>query len=354
MPEHTSFDPYAPCPEVCTASAEQARMRQAQLTKPPGSLGQLEDIAIWLAGAQATEAISAQRVAITLFAADHGITAQGVSLYPSAVTAQMLQNFAGGRAAISVLAKGLGARLEIVDVGVATDQQIDGVVSDKQGHGTRDFSVEAAMTSAELSYALGAGARAVDRMATFNPDIAAFGEMGIGNTTTAAALLAALTGHSAGDVTGAGTGLDQSGIAHKAGVIECAIARHDLHGPQVTVERALLSVGGYEIAAMTGGMIAAAQRRIPVLVDGFIATVAALVGTRMTPSLRPFLAFGHRSAERGHDVALDALHAKPILDLGMRLGEGSGAAVAVAVLRHACDLHTQMATFAEAGVSGPE
>lgn len=350
MPEH-QFDPFAPCAIYRHDIADAARQRQTQLTKPAGSLGQLEDVAVWLAGAQGKHAPSAERVAIILFAADHGVTAQGISAYPSSVTAQMLANFANGGAAISVLAGRLGAVLQIVDVGVDTEGAVEGVISEKIRRGTRDFSTEPAMTSDELVQALAAGARAVARIAQGNPHIVIFGDMGIGNSTSAAAVIAALTGKPARDVAGPGTGLDPAGVAHKATVIDTAIGKHGLRGGQVTAEQALEHVGGYEIAAMAGAMIAGAQRGIPVLVDGFIATAAALAAVKMNPSLCPLLVFGHRSAEPGHDIALAALDAKPLLDLGMRLGEGTGAAVALSVVRLACDLHNRMATFDEARVA---
>lgn len=350
MPQH-EFDPYAPCAPYRHEIADAARQRQAQLTKPAGSLGRMEDVAIWLAGAQGSHAPSAERAAIILFAADHGVTAQGISAFPSSVTVQMLANFAGGGAAISVLARSLGADLQIVDVGVDTDETIASVIHEKVRRGTRDFSTQPAMTGDELAQALDAGGRAVGRVMQDSPQIAVFGDMGIGNSTSAAAVLAALTGKPARDVAGPGTGLDPAGVAHKAAVIDAALERHGLRATTASAQRVLDHVGGYEIAAIAGGMIASGQRGIPVLVDGFIATAAALAAVRMNPSLRPLLIFGHRSAEPGHDIALDVLDAKPLLDLGMRLGEGTGAAVALSVVRLACDLHNRMATFDEARVA---
>ena len=353
-----TFDPTAPCAAILEASAAAARARQAQLLKPPGSLGRLEDVAVTLAGVQGdADYFSAEQASIILFAGDHGVTAQGVSPYPSAVTTMMLEQFAGGRAAISILAERLGAGLEIVDVGVATDRRIERVVIDKLRGGTLDFTIDAAMTAEETVFAVAAGARAVERTAAASDGrnrICVFGDMGIGNTTSASAVLAALTGASAAAVTGPGTGLDAAGVEHKAGVIARGLDRHGLMaGHDKTPDTVLAAVGGFEIAAIAGGMIACGQRREAVLVDGFIATVAALVAVKINAGVRPFLIFGHRSAEPGHRIALEALSAQPLLDLGMRLGEGSGAAAALPLVRLACDLHHGMATFEDVGMAGP-
>lgn len=341
-----------PCPPPSEQHRRAAEARQSVLTKPPGSLGALEEITIRLAALQATEHPRADAVRIILFAGDHGVTAQGISAFPSAVTVEMLRNFANGGAAISVLARKLGAELEVVDAGTLATDAIAGVVSDKPRRGTRDFSAEPAMTGEELAFALGAGRRAVARGAENGLDLLILGEMGIGNTTAAAAVAASLLGKEPGAVVGAGTGLDSAGIRHKAGVIARTLDLHGLKGETPAPTDVLAKVGGLEIAAIAGAVVAAAQRRIPVLVDGFIVTATALAAVRLNPSCAPWLVYAHRSSEAGHVTLLEALGAEPLLDLGMRLGEGSGAAVALAVVRLACALHGEMATFAEAQVSG--
>lgn len=339
----------APCRTPSQEHAAQARERQAALTKPRGSLGHIEGIAIELASLQAVEWPSASRAPIIVFAGDHGVTAQGVSAYPSTVTVEMLRNFASGGAAIAVLARELQCDLTIVDAGtLAAAGMCDGIVTDKPRAGTRDFTHERAMTSAEAGFALGAGQRAVARIANA-ADVLLLGEMGIGNTTSAAAIVAALTGRPASEVTGRGTGIDEVGLSHKAGVIAAALERHGIvHANPMSV---LEAVGGLEIAALTGAIVAAAQRGLPVLVDGFIVSAAALIAVRLNPACRRWLIFSHRSAEQGHRVVLDALGARPFLDLELRLGEGSGAALALPMLRLACALHAGMATFQEAAVS---
>lgn len=344
----------APSPEPSAEHLVAAERRQNALTKPLGALGILERLAVRLAGLQATERPRAGNVPVVLFAGDHGITAQGVSAYPSAVTVEMVRNFTRGGAAICVLARELGLPLEVVDAGTLSTSEIAGVVCDKLACGTRDFSREAAMSQPEALHALGAGRRAVARMSEGGADLLILGEMGIGNTTAAAAVAAALLGRAASDVVGAGTGVDGDGIARKACVITDALALHGLQGADAPALKVLQCVGGYEIAALTGAMIAAAQARIPVLVDGFIVTAAALLAVRLNPSCAAWLIYSHRSGEQGHRLLLDALAAEPILDLKLRLGEGSGAATALPVLRLACALHAQMATFEEANVSGRE
>jgi nicotinate-nucleotide--dimethylbenzimidazole phosphoribosyltransferase len=339
---------YKKCPEISTAHRDAAIARQAQLTKPTGALGRLEQLAIELAGLQATEQPRAARVPIIVFASDHGIVAQGVSAYPQAVTIAMMATFASGGAAISVLARELGSSLEVVDAGTLAQEQMPGVVTDKARSGTRDFSIEAALAPSELAFAFEAGQRAVARAATSQPDLLIFGEMGIGNTTTSAAIAASLLGISAEEIAGSGTGIDAAGRAHKARVIDAAIVHHGVAG--ATPEKILCAVGGLEIAAICGAIIAAAQRRIPVLIDGFIVSVAALAATRLNPSCQPFLLPSHQSAEQGHRLVLRTLNVQPLISLDLRLGEGSGAAIALPLVRLACSLHNDMATFAQANV----
>ncbi|AHB48488.1 nicotinate-nucleotide--dimethylbenzimidazole phosphoribosyltransferase [Hyphomicrobium nitrativorans NL23] len=339
------------CPRPSETHRNAAEARQNTLTKPPGSLGALERIAIQLAALQETERPCADNVQIVLFAGDHGVTAQGISAFPSAVTVEMLRNFASGGAAISVLARKLDARLEVVDAGTLATSEVAGVVTDKPCHGTRDFATTPAMTPDETAFAFDTGRRAVARTVDRGAHLLIFGEMGIGNTTSAAAVAAALLGKAANDLVGAGTGLDSDGIRHKARVIDAALDLHGLKAPDVPAADVLMKVGGLEIAALAGAIVAAAQSRIPVLVDGFIVTAAALAATRLNPSCADWLIYSHRSSEQGHRLILEALDAEPLLDLKMRLGEGSGAAVALSVVRLACALHGEMATFAEAHVS---
>jgi len=331
-----------------TARAE-AEARQAQLTKPTGSLGQLEDVALTLAALQGARP-DIRLPWIAVFAGDHGVVAEGVSAYPQEVTGQMLRNFVGGGAAISVLARQLDARLEVVDLGTAFAlDALPGVLHLNLGAGTGNFAIDAAMSDAQLRLAMQAGRDSLLRAKASGADLFIGGEMGIGNTSAASALACALLGLPASELVGPGTGLDAGGVARKAAVIERALALHAAFlGDPFEVLRRL---GGFEIAALTGAYLAAAQEGVAVLVDGFICSVAALLAVRLNPACRDWLLFGHRGAEPGHRRVLDALAAQPLLDLGLRLGEGSGAALAVPLLRLACALHNQMATFAEAAVS---
>jgi nicotinate-nucleotide--dimethylbenzimidazole phosphoribosyltransferase len=337
-----------PSPAISTAHRDAAAARQGQLTKPTGALGRLESLAIELAGLQHSDRPRAERVPIIVFAGDHGIAAQGVSAYPQQVTIAMMANFAGGGAAISVLARELGSALEVVDAGTLAEKPMPGIVTDKPRCGSRDFSADTALEPAELAFAFDCGNRAVERAVASEPDLLILGEMGIGNTTSAAAIAAALLGIAADHITGLGTGLDAAGRDRKAKIVDAALAHHSLAA--ASAEEILCAVGGLEIAAICGATIAAAQRRVPVLVDGFIVSVAALAAARLNPSCRPYLLFSHRSAEQGHRLVLEALEARPLLDLDLRLGEGSGAALALPILRLACALHNRMATFAEAAV----
>jgi nicotinate-nucleotide--dimethylbenzimidazole phosphoribosyltransferase len=341
---------YQPCPGISAIHRDAAQARQAQLTKPAGSLGRLEQLAVELAGMQETELPSAMRVPIIIFAGDHGVVAQGVSAYPQQVTIAMMSNFASGGAAISVLARELGSRLEVVDAGTLAQSPVPGIVTDKPRSGSRDFSKEAALEPVEVAFALECGKRAVLRATRETPDLLILGEMGIGNTTSSAAIAAALLGTSAEAIAGSGTGIDAAGRARKVRVIDQALARHGLTRSGVSAEDVLCAVGGLEIVAICGAIIAAAQHRLPVLLDGFIVSVAALAAVRLNPSCRPFLLASHQSAEQGHRLVLHALDIPPLIDLDLRLGEGSGAAVALPLLRLACALHNDMATFAQANV----
>jgi nicotinate-nucleotide--dimethylbenzimidazole phosphoribosyltransferase len=335
---------------------EQAAHRLDRLTKPPGSLGRLEALAIQLAGIRGELVTAVERPAIAVFAGDHGITRQGVSPYPTEVTRQMVANFASGGAAINVLARAAGADLIVVDVGVAGVPLAPAVVPARTrfadarvAAGTRDFSQEPAMTDGEALAAIEAGRRIVDELVDGGCDLLGVGEMGIGNTTASSAIVAALAGRPAIEVTGRGTGLDDAGVRHKAAVIDAAIARHALD-PRQPIQ-ALAAVGGLEIAALVGAILAAAAARIPVVLDGFITGAAALVASRVAPGLAPRLIASHRSSEPGHGIVLEALGLDPILDLGLRLGEGSGAALAIPVVAAAAAIVGGMTTFEDAGVT---
>ncbi|AGA35122.1 Nicotinate-nucleotide--dimethylbenzimidazole phosphoribosyltransferase [Thioalkalivibrio nitratireducens DSM 14787] len=329
---------------------EAARQRQCRLTKPRGALGELEQIAIRLAGIQGRECPEIHRPWITVFAGDHGVVAEGVSAFPQAVTGQMIVNFAQGGAAISVLAEQTGSRLEVVDVGsLLPDGEYLGVRRERAGPGTANFTREPAMTATQLGQALASGGRAVHRAREAGADLFVAGEMGIGNTTAATALACALLDHPPEVLTGPGTGLDAPGVAHKAEVIRRALFRHR---DALTDPREILRhLGGFEIAAMTGAYLACAERRMPAVIDGLISSVAALIAERISPGASQCWLLGHRSAEPAHRDVLDALGGRPLLDLGMRLGEGSGAAAAIPLIQMACALHRDMATFDEAGVA---
>ena len=331
-------------------SATAARARQGQLTKPPGALGELETLAITLASLQGREQPSLERVHISVFAADHGVTEESVSAFPAAVTEEMIKNFVRGGAAISVLARALNATLEVINLGTLGGVAIAGARAVMLGPGSGNFLKAPAMTEGQLAGALEAGRESVERALAGGAQLYIGGDMGIGNTTAAAALACALLSAKAEALAGPGTGLDERGVERKAAVIRRALEKHSQHlrAPREALRR----LGGFEIASLAGAYIRCAQLGLPALIDGFIAGAAALVASRMRPGAEVWWLFAHRSREPGHSAILSALEARPLLDLGMRLGEGSGAAVAVPLLRLACALHAGMATFAEAGVSG--
>ncbi len=340
----------SPCPVLDESFKQAAIERQGQLTKPPGALGELEDIAIRMAYIQQLHKPSADNPAITVFAADHGVAEEGVSAFPQEVTVQMVMNFLQGGAAISVMAKRLNAPLEVVDVGILTELPAHkGLVIQRAAAGTANSANDAAMSHEQLQLALKAGYDAIERAIDTGADLFIGGEMGIANTTVASVLYSALLGITPDQATGAGTGLDDKGIQHKTSIVRKILAKHE--GCEDNALEWLRCAGGFEIAALTGAYIRAAQCHLPVLVDGFISSVAALCAVRIQPDVNEYLFFSHVSAEQGHRLVLETLGHKPLLDLGMRLGEGSGAAVAVSLLQSACALHTQMATFAEAAVA---
>jgi nicotinate-nucleotide--dimethylbenzimidazole phosphoribosyltransferase len=327
-----------------------ASERQTQLTKPLGSLGTLEECAIRIADIQQTETPSVEQISIAIFAADHGVVEEGISAFPQEVTEQMVLNFLHGGAAISVLAKQLGGNLEIIDVGILTPlPEQNGLIIQRVAAGTANCTKQAAMTQEQLESALRAGHDAIERAIKNKAELFIGGEMGIGNTTSAAALYCALLSLTPEQATGAGTGLDEEGIKHKIVIIKQIMEAHQACGDD-TLEW-LRCIGGFEIAALTGAYIRAAQCGLPVMVDGFISTAAALCAVLIQPKVNDVLFFSHLSAEQGHRNVMEILQQKPLLDLSMRLGEGSGAAVAANLLRSACLLHTQMATFAEAAVT---
>jgi nicotinate-nucleotide--dimethylbenzimidazole phosphoribosyltransferase len=339
----------APAQAINVPVREEALARQQQLTKPTGSLGQLERVAVQLAGLQGRVKPKADALWIAIFAGDHGVVAEGVSAYPQEVTGQMLLNFVTGGAAISVLAQQLSAQLDVVDLGTIAPLDLPGVRHLRIGASTANFAHGPAMTQDQGLLALQAGRDSVLRAKAVGSDLFVGGEMGIGNTAAASAVACSLLDCPAHLLVGPGTGLNAAGIAHKTEVIERALKLHAEHAGDPL--QSLFCLGGFEIAALAGAYLACAQEGIAVLVDGFICSVAALVAVRLNPSCRDWLLFGHRGAEPGHRHLLETLQAEPLLDLGLRLGEGSGAALAVPLVRLACQLHNGMATFAEAAVA---
>ncbi len=338
--------------EVDARAAEAAQKEIDGKIKPLGSLGRLEEIAVRLAAIYGDVAFVTSPRAVAVLAADHGVARRGVSAYPSAVTAQMVHNFAAGGAAINVLARQMNARTVIVDMGVAGDNRWPPAVRRcALGSGTRDLSVGPAMSEAQAQAGIDAGAAIVAELVRDGCRLVVTGEMGIGNTTAGAALTALFTGGPAAEVTGRGTGIADEALARKIALIERALDRHAAAAQSPLA--ALAALGGFEIAGLVGVVLGGAAARIPVLLDGFIAGAAALVATAMAPAARAYLFAGHRSAEAGHGAALAALGLEPILDLGLRLGEGSGAMLALPVLDAAARVLREMASFASAGVSGP-
>lgn len=329
-----------------------ARAHLDTLTKPLGSLGHLEALAAQLAAIRRANPVLPLSKAVYVFAADHGITAEGVSAYPSAVTRQMVLNFLAGGAAVSVLARLRGVALHVVDMGVDGDfENVSGLLDRKVRKGTRNMLREPAMTDEELEQALRAGAELADGAAAAGHTVLAVGEMGIGNTTAASAITCALTSVAASRATGRGTGLDDAAHESKRAVVDAILKKHFAQLPVPDPLDILRCVGGLEIAAMTGMVLAAARSRIPLMIDGFISTAAAALAVALEPRISGYLIAGHRSKEPGHRLLLQHLGLNPILDLEMRLGEGSGAVLAMPILESAVALYLQMATFTSASVS---
>lgn len=331
-------------------ASKTARERQDQLTKPQGSLGRLEELSIQLAGITAQPRPRLKQPVVITMAGDHGVTQQGVSAYPSEVTPAMVYNFLHGGAAINVLTRHVGARVVVVDMGVAADLTTHpDLVSCKIAKGTRDFSKGPAMSPDEAQRSIEAGIEIVMREIERGADIIGTGDMGIGNTTPSSAIVATITHRPVAQLTGRGTGIDDAGLARKIATIEGALK---VNLPDATNAIDVLSkVGGFEIGGLAGVMIGAAAKRVPVVIDGFISGAAALIAYTLAPSVQPYLIAAHRSVEIGHRSAMEHLRVEPLLDLNLRLGEGTGAALGISLCLAACKILDEMATFEEAGVA---
>ncbi|ULE35812.1 nicotinate-nucleotide--dimethylbenzimidazole phosphoribosyltransferase [Mycobacterium sp. IDR2000157661] len=340
------FPPIGP-PDAGAGAA--ARARQDRLTKPPGSLGRLEDLAVWVASCQGScPPRPFERARVVVFAGDHGVATAGVSAYPAEVTAQMVANFAVGGAAINIVAEAAGATVRVADIAVDADTS-GPVAAHKVRRGSGNIAVEDALSLDEAAAAIKAGRRIADEEVDAGADVLIAGDMGIGNTTPATTLIAALADCEPVAVVGRGTGIDDAGWARKTAAVRDALYRSR---NSRTDPVALLRIcGGADLAAIAGFCAQAAVRRTPLLLDGLVVTAAALVAERMAPGARQWWQAGHRSTEPAHAVALDRLGLEPIVDLGMRLGEGTGAAIALPIVGAAIATLTSMATFDEAGIS---
>lgn len=336
--------------ELSAQAMDQARARQLDLTKPPGSLGRLEALHVQIAGITGIVTPQLDQKAVIVMAGDHGVAVEGVSAYPAEVTPQMVLNFVRGGAAINVLADAAGARVVIVNAGVATElPALPAIIDRPVARGTANMASGPAMSREQAIQSLELGIDILEQERLRGLDIVATGDMGIGNTTASAAVVAALTGKAVADVTGRGTGIDDVGWARKVRVIERALAinRPDPGDPLDV----LAKVGGFEIGGLAGVMLAAAAARIPVVIDGFISGAAALVATELCPAVRRFMIAAHSSVEVGHRIILERLELSPLLQLDLRLGEGTGAALALPIIDAALRIPRDMATFSEAGVS---
>lgn len=335
------------------SAAAAARARQDTLTKPPGSLGRLEALSIQLAGITGEALPCIEHKVIVTMAGDHGVVAEGVSAFPQEVTPQMVLNFLGGGAAINVLAKHVGARIVIVDMGIAADMEPHpGLLIRKIAHGTGNIARGPAMSREQASQAIMAGVAVVEDEITRGLDIVGTGDMGIGNTTPSAAIAAALTGKPPAEIAGRGTGVDDAGLERKIKAIETAL---DVNQPDPGDGLDVLQkLGGFEIAGLAGVMLGAAAHRKPVMVDGFISTAAAMIAVAITPAVKPYLIAAHHSQESGHGLMLDWLGLSPLVDFDLRLGEGTGAALGISIAEAACKILAEMATFGEAGVSNKD
>ena len=351
--EQRIFETIATIAPLEAAASERAWARLDSLTKPPRSLGKLEEIAARVSAIQDDVRPILRSKTIVLMAGDHGVTAEGVSPYPTEVTMQMVANFAAGGAAINQLARHAGAEILLVDMGVATSLEGIGSVMDARiADGTANMAQGPAMTREQAALAVITGIEVARRIASGGVAVIGTGEMGIGNSTAAAAVTSALTGVDPSLVVGRGTGLDDAGVLHKADVVRRALA---INSPDADDALDVLAkVGGYEIAGLAGVIVGAAAASVPVVSDGYIAGAATLAALRLAPAAAPYVFASHRSAEPGHTVVLDALGLEPVLDLDMRLGEGTGAALAMSLMDAACAMMSGMATFAEAGVTDRE
>jgi len=329
---------------------EKAARRLNSLTKPLGSLGRLEEVAARIVAIREQLRPDCSKKVIFTLAADHGVTEEGVSAYPKAVTRQMVLNFLSGGAAINVLCRHFGIDVAVVDIGVEGDtSELPGLLRKKVAHGTKNMACGPAMSAAEMYGALQVGIELASDAAEGGRALIGTGEMGIGNTTAASAITSILTGRPPAAVTGRGTGLDDAGLKRKAEVIERAIAVN--HPNPSDPLQVLQTVGGLEIAGLTGLILGGAARRIPMVIDGFISTAAAALAFALQPRVRHFLFAAHRSSEPGHEALLQFIGQAPLLDLNMRLGEGTGAALCMALIESAIKLLNEMATFSSAGVS---
>ncbi len=327
-----------------------AQARLDRLTKPPGSLGRLEELAAWYVMLTGEVKLDLPRAAVYTFAADHGIAQEGVSAYPHEVTAQMVLNFLRGGAGVNVLAQHVGAEVRIVDIGVASDLPVlPGLIHRKIGRGTKNFLREPAMTREQAVTAIETGVTLATEAVREGIGILGTGDMGIGNTTPSAAITAVMTGAPVQAVTGRGTGIDSQRLLHKVAVIEESLARHSPMSHDVL--DVLSKVGGFEIAGIAGLILGGAAARIPIVLDGFISGAAALIAVGLSPSCREYLIASHRSVECGHAAVLTRLGLKPLLDLDLRLGEGTGACLGIGLVHAALKIYSRMATFEEAGVS---
>jgi nicotinate-nucleotide--dimethylbenzimidazole phosphoribosyltransferase len=330
-----------------------ARARQDDLTKPQGSLGRLEEVSIKIAGIQGRASPRIENKAIITMAADHGVVAEKIGNWPQEVTAQMVENFLRGGAGINVLSRQAGARIIFVDMGVASDLKPDPhLIVRKIGYGTKNMCLGSAMTNEQAIKAVEAGIEIVSGEVDKGLDIVGTGDMGIGNTTASSAIFAVMTGRPVNEVTGRGTGISDEQLAHKIDVIDRALK---INKPEASKPLEVLAkVGGFEIGGLAGVMLGAAARRIPVVIDGFISGAAAMIAAGLAPRVKEYLIAAHCSAEAGHRTMLDCLGMKPLLNLEMRLGEGTGAAMGIMIAEAAVRTLNDMATFAEAGVSEGE
>ncbi len=334
------------------AAMSKARERMDILTKPQGSLGRMEDLAVQLSGINGDFFPCNSKKRVVVMAADHGITEEGISAYPSEVTAQMVANFTGGGAAINVLGRQGDVEVEVVDVGVKIDTNLPGVRRVRIKAGTENFRRRPAMSRSEALQAIIAGIECAEQAGEAGIKVLATGEMGIGNTTASSAVMAALTGYETSLVVGRGTGLDDDRLRHKQEVVTGAL---EMHKPDSADPLGVLSlVGGLEIAALAGLILGAAKLRIPVIIDGFISSTAALSAVKLCSNARYYLVPSHLSAESGHALLMDYLDLKPYINMGMRLGEGTGAVLAMYLLEAAARITLEMATFEDANVSNKE